>query len=128
MNPNHAVIQRLQEDLISRIASDLRSHFALANFPAAVLKSLPPVRNSIGMKLKLLPPGVFTMGDKGDEHEVTLTKSFMLGIHEVTQTQYERVMGVNPSRCKGGAGWPGASIGVSDHPPHKRGVRIAPEC
>ncbi|MDB4353536.1 formylglycine-generating enzyme family protein, partial [bacterium] len=49
----------------------------------------------------LLPPGVFTMGYKRDEHEVKLTKSFMLGIHEVTQTQYERVMGKNPSKFKG---------------------------
>jgi formylglycine-generating enzyme required for sulfatase activity len=101
MNPNHAVIQRLQEDLISRMASDPVSHASLANFPAAVLKRLPPLTNSIGMKLKLLPLGVFTMGDEGAEHEVRLTKPFMLGLHEVTQSQYERVMGKNPSKFKG---------------------------
>ncbi|MDB4621711.1 SUMF1/EgtB/PvdO family nonheme iron enzyme, partial [Rubripirellula sp.] len=101
MNPNHAAIQRLQEDLISRMASDPLSHASLANFPAAVLKRLPPAQNSIGMKLKLLPSGVFTMGDESAEHEVRLTKPFMLGLHAVTQSQYERVMGKNPSRFKG---------------------------
>ena len=34
-------------------------------------------------------------------HEVTLTKAFHLGIYEVTQSQYEQVMGSNPSRFKG---------------------------
>ena len=55
--------------------------------------------NSIGMKLKLIPAGTFTMGDV--HHEVILTKAFYLGIHEVTQSQYEQVMGNNPSRFKG---------------------------
>ena len=68
---------------------------------ATAMLSLAPVRNSIGMDLKLLPAGVFKMGDKDDEHEVTLTKPFMLGIHEVTQAQYEQVMGVNTSKFKG---------------------------
>ncbi|MDE0867234.1 MAG: formylglycine-generating enzyme family protein, partial [Rubripirellula sp.] len=62
--------------------------------------------NSIGMKLKLIPAGTFTMGDaNGDSdetpHQVTLTKPFKLGIHEVTQSQYEQVMGSNPSQDKG---------------------------
>jgi formylglycine-generating enzyme required for sulfatase activity len=65
------------------------------------LLSLSPVKNSIGMNLKLLPAGVFTMGDKQDEHEVTLTKPFMVGIHEVTQEHYQHVMGNNPSAFTG---------------------------
>ncbi|MGB0600422.1 MAG: formylglycine-generating enzyme family protein, partial [Rubripirellula sp.] len=59
------------------------------------------VTNSIGMKLRVIPPGTFTMGEENDAHEVTLTKPFMLGVYEVTQEQYEQVMGVNPSRVKG---------------------------
>ena len=35
------------------------------------------------------------------EHNVTLTKGFYLGKYEVTQEQYEKVMGKNPSRFKG---------------------------
>ena len=67
---------------------------------------LPESANSIGMQFKLIPAGTFTMGDStGDEdespHEVILTKPLKMGVHEVTQTQYEQVMGVNPSYFKG---------------------------
>ncbi|MCI0683535.1 MAG: protein kinase [Gemmataceae bacterium] len=41
--------------------------------------------NSIGMKLRLIPPGEFHM--KPDLH-VTITKSFRLGIYEVTIAQF----------------------------------------
>jgi len=57
--------------------------------------------NSIGMKLKLLPSGTFTMGEGGGTHKVTLTKPFELGVYEVTQEQYEQVMGSKPSTFKG---------------------------
>ncbi len=65
-----------------------------------------PITNSIGMKLKLLPAGQFVMGSDQREadkrtHQVTLTKPFYVGIHEVTQEQYEKVMGTNPSGFKG---------------------------
>jgi formylglycine-generating enzyme required for sulfatase activity/serine/threonine protein kinase len=59
-----------------------------------------PVVNSIGMQFKLLPGGTFTMGDGDDAHQVTLTKPFGLGVYEVTQQQYEKVMGKNPSKFK----------------------------
>ena len=67
---------------------------------------LPESADSIGMEFKLIPAGTFTMGDasgQDDEtpHEVTLTKPFKMGVHEVTQAQYEQVMGVNPSEYKG---------------------------
>ena len=67
---------------------------------------LPESATAIGMEFKLIPAGKFTMGDaSGDEdetpHEVTLTKPFKMGVHEVTQAQYEQVMGVNPSKYKG---------------------------
>ena len=62
---------------------------------------LPESADSIGMEFKLIPAGTFTMGERDKAHEVTLTKSFKMGIHEVTQAQYEQVMGVNPSYNKG---------------------------
>jgi formylglycine-generating enzyme required for sulfatase activity len=58
--------------------------------------------NSIGMKLRVIPAGTFTMGEGGRGQEVTLTKPFMLGTHEVTQEQYEKIMDINPSLSKGG--------------------------
>ena len=62
---------------------------------------LPEFTNSIGMKFKLIPTGMFTMGGGGVSRKVTLTQSFQMGVHEVTQAQYEQVMGVNPSQFKG---------------------------
>jgi formylglycine-generating enzyme required for sulfatase activity len=66
---------------------------------------LPPLRNSMGMELKLLPAGTFTMGQAGgvsDEtpHQVTLTKPFYLGVTEVTNAQWQAVMGSVPSTWK----------------------------
>ena len=71
----------------------------------------PPgvVRNSIGMGLKLLPGGTFTMGEAlidedrlFERHVVTLTRPFFIGTHEVTNTQWKQVMGNVPSHWKGG--------------------------
>jgi formylglycine-generating enzyme required for sulfatase activity len=63
--------------------------------------------NSNGMKFRLIPPGEFLMGsDKGDPneapvHKVTLTRPFYLGLYEVTQEEYEAVIGSNPSKFNG---------------------------
>jgi len=85
----------------------------LAALPAATLSSLPPdtirallsVRNSLGIELRLIPAGSFTMGDaagNSDEkpHRVTLTRPFYMGVHEVTNAQWKRVMGSVPSNWK----------------------------
>ena len=68
---------------------------------AKALKVPVDSTNSIGMQLKLIPAGTFTMGEGDDAHQVTLTQSFRIGVHEVTQEQYERVMSSNPSHFKG---------------------------
>jgi len=79
--------------------------------------------NSIGMRLVLIPPGEFMMGSpasdpdassdekprhkkprhKKPRHKVRITNAFYLGVTEVTQEQYEKVMGMNPSYHKGAA-------------------------
>jgi formylglycine-generating enzyme required for sulfatase activity len=41
------------------------------------------------------------MSRQGKQHEVTLTKPFYMGKYEVTQGQYEAVMGINPSSPAG---------------------------
>ena len=61
--------------------------------------------NSLGMEFIRIPAGTFQMGDiwgggQSDEspvHTVTLTKDFFIGTYEVTQAQWEAVMGSNPS-------------------------------
>ena len=64
-----------------------------------------------GVKLEmvLIPAGKFMMGSPGAEvsrrenetqHEVTLTKPIYMGKYEVTQEQWQAVMGNNPSSVK----------------------------
>jgi formylglycine-generating enzyme required for sulfatase activity len=78
--------------------------------PAASPKNLT---NSIKMQLVRIPAGKFKMGspkeeaghlaDEGPRHEVEITRPFYLGVYEVTQAQYKKVMGTNPSAfCAGG--------------------------
>jgi formylglycine-generating enzyme required for sulfatase activity len=59
------------------------------------------ITNSIDMEFALIPAGTFTMGspdgeaerdDKEKQHQVTITKSFYIGVHEVTQAEYGEVM------------------------------------
>ena len=59
------------------------------------------------LDMVLVPAGRFMMGspvdergrwsDEGPQHDVTITQPFYLGKHEVTQAQWEVVMGSNPS-------------------------------
>jgi formylglycine-generating enzyme required for sulfatase activity len=67
--------------------------------------------NKVTMKLILIPAGKYMMGspeteagrddDEGPQHEVTISKPFYMGVYEVTQEQYEQIMGKNPSILKG---------------------------
>ncbi|MFN0018269.1 MAG: SUMF1/EgtB/PvdO family nonheme iron enzyme [Pirellulaceae bacterium] len=98
--------------------------------------------NSIGMKFMLIPPGEFTMGStaaeieaalqevgedkewqervksEGPQHKVILTQPIFLGVHEVTQADYERVIGTNPSHfAPQGAGKEAVpGVDTSKHP------------
>ena len=93
---DYASVAKLDSQAASSLAADF------AKLPASVLSQLPPRKNSIGIEFKLLPGGVFTMGEGNETpHQVTLTNVFELGVYEVTQEQYEAVMGENPSRFKG---------------------------
>jgi len=66
--------------------------------------------NTLGMEFVLIPSGTFIMGanSKKEEaysfelprHKVTISKSFYIGRYEVTQAQWEAVMGSNPSVWK----------------------------
>ena len=48
------------------------------------------------------------------QHGVTLTKGFHLGIHQVTQAQWQAVMGANPSNFKGDGNLPVESVSWDD--------------
>ena len=57
----------------------------------------------VNLDLVLIPAGSFLMGDDlwKPVHKVRITKPFYLGKYEVTQEQWEAVMGSNPSHFKG---------------------------
>jgi formylglycine-generating enzyme required for sulfatase activity len=100
---------------------------ALAGIPANLGKTEAGERISVtlpgdvSIEFMPIPAGTFMMGTseaavifptgapvsgkmlENDEvqHRATLTKSFCLGIYEVTQKQWRAVMGTNPSRFKG---------------------------
>ena len=66
--------------------------------------------NSLGQTFVLIPAGTFIMGSPLDEparvnseiqHQVTLTQPFYMQTTEVTQAQWETVMGSNPSYFDG---------------------------
>ena len=79
------------------------------------------ITNSIGMKLVLIPPGEFYMGSSKEltegesrrwngwdrplgespRHRVRIKEPFGLGVTEVTQEEYQRVMASNPSKFQG---------------------------
>jgi len=72
---------------------------AAAPVEAASSLVLPAeLTNSIGMKFRLIQPGTFMMGSPA--HQVTLTKQYSMGIYPVTQSEYKRIMGSNPSRLQ----------------------------
>ncbi len=67
------------------------------------------ITNSIGMQLKLISPGEFVMGsaeaekgrgDRETQHRVQITRSFYMGMMEVTQHQWLSVMRTRPWRDK----------------------------
>jgi len=80
-----------------------------------ILKSrphMPEVRtvdlgSGVKLELVLIPAGEFDMGnpnaigpvtkDEGPVHRVRLTRPFYMGTYEVTQEQWQRLMGTNPS-------------------------------
>jgi formylglycine-generating enzyme required for sulfatase activity len=55
----------------------------------------------LGLELLPMAAGSFTMGSGSDAHEVTLTKGYWLGKTEVTQGQWEALMGNSLSYFKG---------------------------
>ena len=63
-----------------------------------------------GMEFVLISRGTFIMGSAESEaehekdeqqHQVTISRDFYMGKYEVTQGEYKRVMGINPSHFSG---------------------------
>ncbi len=90
---------------------DLSSGPSASNYPVSYLSAVPTGGwmddyKTTKMVLRLIPAGTFTMGSPVDEparrsdetqHQVQLTQPFYIGVFEVTQRQWARVMGTWPS-------------------------------
>ena len=80
------------------------------------------------LEMVWIPAGAFTMGspwsedgrgtDEGPVHEVTISKGFYLGKYEVTQGQWEAVMGTTPWRgedyVRSGSDYPAVYVSWED--------------
>ena len=108
--------------LVGRALELAPSQFGIEPAPPAEPETALPVRavsldektivldlgKKVTLKLALIPPGKFLMGSPGDEggrdedegpvREVVVSKPFYLGVHEVTQAQYEAIMEAKPSK------------------------------
>ena len=96
------------------LAVDLSGGPSAASYPVSIYKTLANVPGGANsdlykttrLLLRLIPKGTFMMGSPENElgrshsetqHQVTLTHDFYIGVFEVTQKQWERVMGGWPS-------------------------------
>ncbi len=86
------------------------------NYPVSYQTYAPPqddTHKTSKIVLRIIPAGSFVMGspsdelgrdsDEGPQHTVTLTQPFYIGIFEITQAQYQNVMGTNPAYFTQGA-------------------------
>ena len=95
-----------------------------SNIEHFIIDTASTYTNSLGQTFNLLPAGTFTMGspsdeagrdsDEGPQHQVTLTQSFYMQTTEVTQSQWEAVMGSNPSGFSGCSTCPVESVSWND--------------
>ena len=93
---------------------------ATAPAPPRTTTSRAPVRNQYGMEMVWIPAGSFQMGSTNGEaeqpvHQVTIRDGFYMGRYEVTQGQWQAVMGNNPSRFSNcGANCPVEQVSWND--------------
>ena len=82
----------------------------LAKSMGTLMEAKIDLGKDVKLEMVLIPAGKFMMGspesvvgrkDNEMHHEVTLTKPFYIGKYEVTQEQWQAVMGNNPSFSKG---------------------------
>ncbi|MDA8990389.1 SUMF1/EgtB/PvdO family nonheme iron enzyme [Opitutales bacterium] len=94
--------------ILTYSVADAAGNTATANRTVTVVGNRSVDLNAtVAMDMLWVPAGTFTMGsptteagrnaDRENEHNVSLTQGFYLGKYEVTQAQYEAVLGTNPS-------------------------------
>jgi formylglycine-generating enzyme required for sulfatase activity len=101
-------IQECDVELQSCQRLELRAHCpGAANYawavwlePRIIWHVMKPFKNSLGMEFVLVPKGNSWLGGGGGkpaDRDVEVSQDFYLGKYEVTQEEWEKVMGNNPS-------------------------------
>ena len=109
--------------VVSGGALQCKAQTTQAGKPPAAKELIMDLGDQVTLKLILIPPRQVPDGqpdqregtagpNEGPQHAVTISKPFYMGVTEVTQAQYETVMGENPSVSKdpsntGGSGFLG---------------------
>ena len=111
-----AMCYRVVASLGDYMVVDISGGTNAATYPVSYYRTLADLPSGVGvnsdvykttnMVFRRIPAGTFTMGSPTNElghyfnetqHQVTLTQPFYIGVFEVTQKQWERVMGTWPS-------------------------------
>lgn len=99
-------VENLQRQ-VAKLQAQLRTYESHATSLNTTSNPLDLYQNSIGMTFVLIPQGSFQIGsnDGADNekpvHVVAIRQSFYLGQCQVTQAQWEAIIGSNPSQSKG---------------------------
>jgi formylglycine-generating enzyme required for sulfatase activity len=113
----------IDKDRAKQIVEEVREQWQKAHPPKLERKPGEIITNNLGMKFAWIPPGTFLMGspkteaersDNETQHKVTLSKGFFMGVHLVTQEQWQTVMGNNPSNFKGEKNLPVEQVSWND--------------
>jgi len=117
-----AALESIEKELAKIGAPPVRVGSPASALPAGKTLILN-LGKGVTMKFVRIPAGKFLMGspeteagrvdNEGPQHTVTISRPFYLGVTEVTQAQYEAVMGANPSNIKS-ANRPAAKVSWDD--------------
>src|SRR5688500_12602754 len=102
-----AEAQRKRRPLLLLAPPRLCVSFLCLFLNTAAADEAPEIVNSLGMRFVRIPAGEFRMGSPADDveaepdeqpqHLVRIADPFYLGRCEITQREFQRVMGENPS-------------------------------
>jgi len=107
--------KKREEEAVRRQAEEERKRReAAARVPKPGQMKTVDLGGGVKLELVWVPFGEFTMGspssesgrdnDEGPQHRVRITRGFWMGKYEVTQSQWESVIGSNPSHFKDAGG------------------------
>jgi len=111
--PDPTVVKPATEDLLVSPFTEAKAREVQKEAAKRLQKEMEEkadLGKGLNLEMVLIPPGKFMMGSPTSEkkrridetqHEVTITKPFYMGKYEVTQEQWEAIMGNNPSETTG---------------------------